>query len=125
MQGQEPADQLLTFAQLCEAYWEQSYPVTMCVADLEKAYDQVPRHLLWELLKEYSVYGSIVCVIQSLHECSENSISILPILQWITSTMQRPLAHAMKYCKERMPLKMIKLKCLYIKKNARKSSKQQ
>ena len=35
-------------------------PLHMCFVDLDKAYDQVPRDVLWEVLWEYGVRGSLI-----------------------------------------------------------------
>ncbi|KAK5906143.1 hypothetical protein CgunFtcFv8_002034 [Champsocephalus gunnari] len=49
----------------------------MCFVDLEKAYDQVPRELLWEVLREYRVRGSLLRAIQSLYSQSESCVRVL------------------------------------------------
>ena len=46
--------------------------VHMCFVDLEKAYDRVPHDILWEMLQEYGVKGSLLRAIQSLYSQSES-----------------------------------------------------
>ncbi|KAL3970507.1 aldehyde oxidase [Sarotherodon galilaeus] len=39
----------------------------MCFVDLEKAFDYVPRGVLWEVLREYGVSGPLLRAIRSLY----------------------------------------------------------
>jgi len=54
-----------------------SHPVYMCFVDLEKAYDRVPRGILWGVLREYGVPGPLVRAIRFLYEQSVSCVRIL------------------------------------------------
>ena len=49
----------------------------MCFVYLEKAYDQVPWEILWEVRREYRVSGSLLRAIQSLYTQSESCVRVL------------------------------------------------
>uniref|UniRef100_A0AAR2LJT3 Reverse transcriptase domain-containing protein n=1 Tax=Pygocentrus nattereri TaxID=42514 RepID=A0AAR2LJT3_PYGNA len=77
--GRGTMDQLFTLSQIVEGAWEFANPVYMCFVDLEKAYDRVPRDILWEVLWEYGVPGLLLRAIQSLYSRSESCVRILGI----------------------------------------------
>ena len=68
--GRGTTDQLFFLQQVIETTWEFVQPVYASFVDLEKAYDQVPRDLLWLALHEYGNDGQLLAAIQSLYsEC--------------------------------------------------------
>ena len=75
--GRGTVDQLFTLAGLLAGAWEFAHPVYMCFVDLEKAYDRVPRGILWGVLREYGVPGPLVRAIRSLYKQSESCVRIL------------------------------------------------
>ncbi|KAK3547092.1 hypothetical protein QTP86_011400 [Hemibagrus guttatus] len=48
----------------------------MCFVDLEKAFDRVPRGILWEVLWEYGVCGPLLRAVQSLYNWSRSLVHI-------------------------------------------------
>ena len=75
--GRGTTDQLFTLARILEGAWEYAQPVYMCFVDLEKAYDRVPRGVLWGVLWEYGVRGVLLRAIQSLYTQSESCFRVL------------------------------------------------
>ncbi|KAK3558298.1 hypothetical protein QTP86_014684 [Hemibagrus guttatus] len=59
-----------------ERSWEFAQPVHMCSVDLEKAFDRVPRGILWEVLWEYGVHGPLLRAVRSLYNRSRSLVRI-------------------------------------------------
>ncbi|TWW73181.1 hypothetical protein D4764_15G0005750 [Takifugu flavidus] len=78
--GRGTTDHLFTLAGVLEGSWEFAQPVHMCFVDLEKAYDQVPRSILWGVLREYGLEGPLIRAVQSLYQRSRS-------LVWIAGCM--------------------------------------
>lgn len=75
--GHGTVDQPFILLQFCERSWECADPLYTCLMDLEKAYVNVPQHLLWEVFKDYEVCGSPIHAIWALYEHSESCFHIL------------------------------------------------
>ncbi|TWW66954.1 hypothetical protein D4764_20G0009860 [Takifugu flavidus] len=58
--GRGTVDQLYTLSRVFEGAWEFAQPVHMCFVDLEKAFDCVPRGVLWGVLREYGLSGPLI-----------------------------------------------------------------
>ncbi|KAK3573193.1 hypothetical protein QTP86_015101 [Hemibagrus guttatus] len=69
-------DQLYTLHRVLEGLWEFVQPVHMCFVDLEKAFDRVPRGILWEVLWEYGVRGPLLRAVRSLYNRSRSLVCI-------------------------------------------------
>ncbi|KAK3571000.1 hypothetical protein QTP86_033564, partial [Hemibagrus guttatus] len=69
-------DQLYTLHRVLEGSWEFAQPVHMCFVDLEKAFDRVPRGILWEVLCEYRVRGYLLRAVRSLYNRSRSLVRI-------------------------------------------------
>ncbi|KAK3572937.1 hypothetical protein QTP86_010541 [Hemibagrus guttatus] len=69
-------DQLYTLHRVLEDSWEFAQPVHMCFVDLEKAFDRVPRGILWEVLWEYGVRGPLLRAVRSLYNRSSSLVRI-------------------------------------------------
>ncbi|KAK3571289.1 hypothetical protein QTP86_005929 [Hemibagrus guttatus] len=59
-----------------EGSWEFAQPVHMCFVDLEKAFDRVPRGILWEVLWENGVRGPLLRAVLSLYNRSRSLVHI-------------------------------------------------
>ncbi|KAI3367033.1 hypothetical protein L3Q82_009666 [Scortum barcoo] len=58
---------LYSLRRVLEGLWEFAQPVHMCFVDLEKAFDRVPRGILWGVLREYGVLGPLLRAVRSLY----------------------------------------------------------
>ncbi|KAK3543181.1 hypothetical protein QTP70_012285 [Hemibagrus guttatus] len=69
-------DQLYTLHRVLEGSWEFAQPVHMCFVDMEKAFNRVPRGILWEVLWEYGVRGPLLRAVWSLYNRSRSLVRI-------------------------------------------------
>ncbi|KAK3524458.1 hypothetical protein QTP70_029309 [Hemibagrus guttatus] len=69
-------NQLYTLHRVLEGSWEFAQPVHMCFVNLEKAFDRVPRGILWEVLWEYGVRGPLLRAVWSLYNRSRSLVRI-------------------------------------------------
>ncbi|KAK3536228.1 hypothetical protein QTP86_000137 [Hemibagrus guttatus] len=76
-----------------EGSWEFAQPVHMCFVDLEKAFDRVPRGILWEALWEYRVRGPLLRAVRSLYNRSRSLVRIASCLD-----LQHALGHFAAEC---------------------------
>ncbi|KAI3368673.1 hypothetical protein L3Q82_025405, partial [Scortum barcoo] len=71
-----------------EGIWEFAQPVHMCFVDLEKAFDRVPRGILWGVLRKYGVRGPLLRAVRSLYDQSR-SISRHSIVSMVRKELSR------------------------------------
>ncbi|TWW77869.1 hypothetical protein D4764_12G0012590 [Takifugu flavidus] len=69
-------DQLYTLSRVFKGAWEFAQPVHMCFVDLEKAFDRVPREVLWGVLREYGVPGPLIWAVHSLYDRCQSLVRI-------------------------------------------------
>ncbi|KAI3374782.1 hypothetical protein L3Q82_021332 [Scortum barcoo] len=74
--GRGTLDQLYTLHRVLEGLWEFAQPVHMCFVDLEKAFDRVPRGILWGCSAEYGVRGPLLRAVRSLYDRSRSLVRI-------------------------------------------------
>ncbi|KAK3523969.1 hypothetical protein QTP70_017490, partial [Hemibagrus guttatus] len=86
-------DQLNTLHRVLEGSWEFAQPVHMCFVDLMKAFDRVPRGILWEVLWEYGVRGPLLRAVRSLYNRSRSLVRIASCLD-----LQHALGHFAAEC---------------------------
>ncbi|KAI3351231.1 hypothetical protein L3Q82_005615 [Scortum barcoo] len=72
--GRGTLDQLYTLHRVLEGLWEFAQPVHMCFVDLEKAFDRVPRGILWGAPCEYGVREPLLRAVRSLYDRSRSLV---------------------------------------------------
>ncbi|KAK0138802.1 putative RNA-directed DNA polymerase from transposon X-element [Merluccius polli] len=78
--GLGTVDQLYTLCRILEGAWEFAQPVHMCFVDLEKAFDHVPRGVLWGVLREYRVSDPLIRAVRSLYDRCQSLVRIAGFL---------------------------------------------
>ncbi|TWW64244.1 hypothetical protein D4764_03G0012520 [Takifugu flavidus] len=99
----------------------------MCFVDLEKAFDRVPRGVLWGVLQEYGVSGPLIRAVRSLYDRCQSLVRIacndVVLLASLARDLQRSLDRFAAACEaagmkistsksEAMVLNWKKVECL-------------
>ena len=74
--GKGTTDAIFIVRQLQEKYLAKKKDLWMAFIDLEKAFDRVPREVLWWALREVEVEEWLIKVIQSLYEGATTSVKL-------------------------------------------------
>ena len=60
-------DQVFAIRQVCEKYLRYGKDAFWAFIDLEKAYDTIDRHGMWQMLRVYGVEGKLLKAVQSFY----------------------------------------------------------
>ena len=60
-------DQVFAVRQVCEKYLANGKDVFWAFMNLEKAYDTIDRHSMWQMLRVYRVGGKLLKAVQSFY----------------------------------------------------------
>ncbi|KAI3373168.1 hypothetical protein L3Q82_006373 [Scortum barcoo] len=74
--GRGTLDQLYTLHRVLEGLWEFAQPVHMCFVDLEKAFDRVPRGILWGCSMSMGSGEPLLRAVRSLYDRSRSLVRI-------------------------------------------------
>ena len=66
-QGRGCMDQVFAVRQVCEKYLANGKDAFWAFMDLEKAYDIIDRHGMWQMLRVYGVGGKLLKAVQSFY----------------------------------------------------------
>ena len=66
-QGRGSMDQVFAARPVCEKYLANGIDVFWAFMDLEKAYDTIDRHGMWQTLRVYGVGGKLLKAMQSFY----------------------------------------------------------
>ena len=66
-QGRGCMDLVFAVRQVCEKYLANGKDVFWAFMDLEKAYDTIDRHGMWQMLRVYGVGGKLLKAVQSFY----------------------------------------------------------
>ena len=74
MPGKSTMEPIFVLRQMMEKYRSKRKKMHIVFVDLEKAYDRVPRELIWEVLTKKSVSGRYIEVIKDMYEDVRTSV---------------------------------------------------
>ena len=75
-QGRGCMDQVFAVRQVCEKYLANGKYEFWAFMDLEKAYDTIDRHGMWQMLRVYGVGGKLLKAVQSFYVDSRACVRV-------------------------------------------------
>ena len=69
-------DQVFAVRQVCEKYLANGKDVFWALMDLEKAYDTIDRHGMWQMFRVYGVGGKLLKAVQSFYVDSRACVRV-------------------------------------------------
>ena len=76
-------DQVFAVRQVCEKYLANAKDVFWAVMDLEKTYDTIDRHGMWQMLRVYGVGGKLLKAVQSFYVHSRTCVWVgMDVNEW-------------------------------------------
>ena len=75
-QGRRCMDHVFAVGQECEKYLANGKHVFWAFMDLEKAYDTIDRHGMWQILRVYGVEGKLLKAVQSFYIDSRACVQV-------------------------------------------------
>ena len=68
MPGRSTIEAIFLLRQVMERHREQKKDIHMVFIDLEKAYDKIPRNVMWWALEKHKVPTKYVCLIKDMYK---------------------------------------------------------
>ena len=75
-------DQVFAVRQVCEKYLANGKDVFWAFMDLEKAYDTIDRHGMWQMLRVYGVGGKLLKAVQNFYVDSRACVWVGNVSEW-------------------------------------------
>ena len=74
MPGRSTTEAIFLLRQLMERYRDQKKDLHMVFIDLEKAYDKIPRTVMWWALEKHKVPTKYITLIRDMYDCVVTSV---------------------------------------------------
>ena len=72
--GMSTTEPIFALRILQEKYQERKKDIHMVFVDLEKAFDRVPRHLIWWALREKNIQEAYITIIQDMYKATKTRV---------------------------------------------------